>query len=33
MADKQKKLEDAKKQLEDFQEQARKAGVPSSMRE
>jgi hypothetical protein len=33
MVDRQKKLEDAKKQLEDMQEQARKAGVPSSMRE
>ena len=33
MAEKQKKLEDAKKQLEDLQEQARKAGVPASMRE
>ena len=33
MADKQKKLDDAKKQLEDLQEQARRAGVPSSMRE
>jgi hypothetical protein len=33
MADKQKKLEDAKKQLEELQEQARKAGVPASMRE
>jgi hypothetical protein len=33
LADKQKKLDEAKKQLEDMQEQARKAGVPSSMRE
>lgn len=33
IADRQKKLEEAKKQLEDLQEQARKAGVPSSMRE
>jgi len=33
MAAKQKQLEDAKKQLDDLQEQARKAGVPSSMRE
>jgi hypothetical protein len=33
LADKQKKLDDSKKQLEDLQEQARKAGVPSSMRE
>ena len=33
MADKQKKLEEAKKQLEELQEQARKAGVPASMRE
>jgi hypothetical protein len=33
MGDKQKKLDDAKKQLEDLQEQARRAGVPSSMRE
>ncbi len=33
LADKQKKLDDAKKALEDLQEQARKAGVPSSMRE
>lgn len=33
IADKQKKLDDAKQQLEDLREQARKAGVPSSMRE
>jgi hypothetical protein len=33
IADKQKKLEDAKQALEDLREQARKAGVPSSMRE
>jgi hypothetical protein len=33
LAAKQKQLDDAKKQLEDLQEQARKAGVPSSMRE
>ena len=33
IAAKQKQLEDAKKQLEDMQEEARKAGVPSSMRE
>lgn len=33
LADKQKKLDEAKKQLEDLQEQARKAGVPSSLRE
>jgi hypothetical protein len=33
MADKQKKLDEAKTQLEDLREQARKAGVPSSMRE
>jgi chitinase len=33
IAAKQKQLEDAKKQLEDMQEQARKAGVPSSMRD
>ena len=33
MAEKQKKLDDAKKQLEDLQEQARRAGVPSSARE
>lgn len=30
---KQKQLEDAKRQLDDLQEQARKAGVPASMRE
>ena len=33
IAEKQKAVDDAKKQLEDLQEQARKAGVPSSMRE
>lgn len=33
LAEKQKKLEDAKQQLEELREQARKAGVPSSMRE
>jgi len=33
IAAKQKQLEDAKKQLDDLQEQARKAGVPASMRE
>jgi len=33
IADKQKALDDAKQQLDDMQEQARKAGVPSSMRE
>jgi hypothetical protein len=33
ISDKQKKLDDAKKNLEDLQEQARRAGVPSSMRE
>jgi hypothetical protein len=33
IAEKQKKLEEAKKQLEDMQEEARRAGVPSSMRE
>ncbi|HST10887.1 MAG TPA: hypothetical protein VLL05_10960 [Terriglobales bacterium] len=33
MAAKQQKLDDAKKQLEDLQEQARRAGVPSSMRD
>ena len=33
IADKQKALDDAKQKLEDLQEQARKAGVPSSMRE
>ena len=33
IAAKQKQLDEAKKQLEDLQEQARKAGVPSSMRE
>lgn len=33
IAAKQKQFEEAKKQLDDLQEQARKAGVPSSMRE
>jgi len=33
IADKQKSINDAKQQLEDMQENARKAGVPSSMRE
>jgi len=33
IASKQKAIDDAKKDLEDLQEQARKAGVPSSMRE
>jgi|SRR6516165_5756377 hypothetical protein len=33
LADKQKKLDDAKQALEDLREQARKAGVPSSVRE
>jgi len=33
IADKQKALEDAKARLEETQEQARKAGVPSSIRE
>ncbi len=33
VADKQKGLDAAKKQLDDMQEQARKAGVPSSMRQ
>jgi hypothetical protein len=33
VAAKQKQLDDAKKQLDDLQEQARKAGVPASMRE
>ncbi len=33
LAQKQKALEDAKQQLDDMQEQARKAGVPSSSRE
>ena len=33
IAAKQKALDDAKQKLEDLQEQARKAGVPSSMRE
>jgi len=33
IADKQKSLDDAKQKLEDLQEQARKSGVPSGMRE
>lgn len=33
IADKQKALDDAKQHLDDMQEDARKAGVPSSMRE
>ena len=33
IADKQKKLDEAKQQLEDLREQARRVGVPSSMRE
>jgi hypothetical protein len=33
IADKQKAVEDAKQKLEELQEQARKAGVPSSIRE
>jgi hypothetical protein len=33
IADKQKAVEDAKQKLDDMQEQARKAGVPSSFRE
>jgi hypothetical protein len=33
IASKQKAIDDAKKSLDDLQEQARKAGVPSSMRE
>ncbi|MGH9511869.1 MAG: hypothetical protein ACRD2U_07000 [Terriglobales bacterium] len=33
IADKQKALDDAKQQLDDMQEQARKSGVPSSVRE
>lgn len=33
IADKQKALDDARQQLENMQEQARKAGVPSSIRE
>jgi len=33
IADKQKALEDAKQKLEDLREDARKAGVPSTMRE
>jgi hypothetical protein len=33
IADKQKALDDAKQKLEDMQEEARKAGVPASVRE
>jgi hypothetical protein len=33
IADKQKSIDEAKQQLEDLEENARKAGVPSSMRE
>lgn len=33
IADKQKAVDDAKQKLEDMQEQARRAGVPSAMRE
>jgi len=33
IADKQKALDDAKQKMEDMQEEARKAGVPSSVRE
>jgi hypothetical protein len=33
IADKQKALEDAKQKLEELREEARKAGVPSSIRE
>ncbi len=33
LASKQKQLDEAKRQLDDLQEQARKAGVPASMRE
>ena len=33
IADKQKAVEDAKQKLDDMQEEARKAGVPASMRE
>jgi hypothetical protein len=33
IADKQKSIDDAKQQLDDLQENARKAGVPSGMRE
>jgi hypothetical protein len=33
IADKQKALDEAKQKLEDLQEQARKAGAPSSVRE
>jgi len=33
IADKQKALDDAKQKLDDMREEARKAGVPSSVRE
>ena len=33
IADKQKEVEAAKQKIDDLQEQARKAGVPSSVRE
>ena len=33
LADKQQALDDAKQKLDDLQEEARKAGVPSSVRE
>jgi len=33
IGDKQKALDDAKQKLEDLREEARKAGVPSSVRE
>jgi hypothetical protein len=33
IADKQKALDDAKQKLDDMQEEARKAGVPSNVRE
>jgi len=33
IADKQKALEDAKQKLDDMEEDARKAGVPASVRE
>jgi len=33
IADKQKALDDAKQKLDDMDEQARKAGVPNSMRD
>ena len=33
IADKQKQLDDAKAQLQDMEEQARKAGVPNSLTE